>query len=156
MTDRGGRLDYEISVDAEATQNKTLSRHLKGIRQTHLNKLLNKRVNAEVNTGDIALTGDGSYQTEPGKTCNATNVMPVYHSVSHFAENHYFSSTCVVPLNTRSKKIMIDNARKKASRYSNHIGRTKLASTSWSWWALCLSIHVLKTAAQGKCSLSTV
>lgn len=149
MTDRGGCLEYEISVDAEATQNKTLSRHLKGIRQTHLNKLLNRRVYI----GDIARTGEGSYQTEPGKTCNATNVMPAYHSVSHFAKSHCFSSACVVPLNNhnRPKKIMIENARKKASRYSNHNGRTKLASISWSWWALCLSIHVLKTAAQGKC-----
>ncbi|XP_041942102.1 protein sidekick-1 isoform X2 [Alosa sapidissima] len=150
MTDRRGRFEYEISVDAEASQNKTLSRNFKEIRQTRRNKHLNRRVNTE----DIARRGDsGSYRTEPGKTCNSTNVMLMHHSASdlRFTERHYFCTDCEVPLNNHShkKKMIVDNAKTFSSRYSNYNGKRKLAFRSWSWWALCLSIHVLKAAAQG-------
>lgn len=153
MTDRGGRLHYEISVDAEETEIKTLFGELKGIHQTRQNKRPNRRVNTE----DIVRTGDGgSYQADPGKTCNATNVMSVHHSASEFrfTEHHYFGSDSEAFVNSRSQtlanKMIVANARNSSSRFSNHNGRGKLALRSWSLWALCLFIHVLKTAAQGK------
>ncbi|XP_031422173.1 protein sidekick-1 isoform X2 [Clupea harengus] len=152
MTDRGGRLHYEISVDAEETEIKTLFGELKGIHQTRQNKPPNRRVNTE----DIVRTGDGgSYQADPGKTCNATNVMSVHHSASEFrfTEHHYFGSDSEAFVNSRSQtlanKMIVANARNSSSRFSNHNGRGKLALRSWSLWALCLFIHVLKTAAQG-------